>query len=136
MNHVEFKLRLHHPIATPKILDRWFRLFYTDLIGDDDVYNIKYSYDKINNTKNKSCIIHVTINFDTPMDFETFIEFINYFIEFDNAKIYTLYNTQVNIELFEDTVIYNKEVFQLQDLCVRNSRMNERLSELKHIWNK
>lgn len=134
MNHVEFKLRLHHPIAKSNILDKWFRVFYVDLVGEDDVYNIKYSYNHVNYDKNKASIIHVTILFDTPMLFEELVEFMNYFTDFDNANVYTLYNIPVNIDLLDDMFIYNKEVFYLQDLTVRNSRINERLSELKHKW--
>jgi hypothetical protein len=131
MNHIEFKLRLHHPSATPKILNRWFRIFYLDLIGDDDIYNIKYSCEKIENSK----VIFIKLEFQTPMIFEEFIEFMQFFIEFESAEIYTIYNVPVSIELSEDRVSYNKEVFYLQDLTIRNSRMNERLSELKFSWN-
>jgi hypothetical protein len=134
MNHVEFTLRLHHPNATPIILDKWFRIFHSELIGEDDVYNIKHSVLETT-IKSKSCILLIKIEFNTPMCFEEFIEFINYFTEFENARIYTIYNIPVNIELFEDKVIYNKEVFYLQDLVMRNSRLNERLSELKYSWN-
>jgi hypothetical protein len=133
MNHVEFNLRLHHPIATANILDKWFRILYNDLVEDDDVYNIKYSYQKLKH--NKTTVIIVTVCFDTPMIFEELIEFMNYFIEFDNANIYTLYKVPVSIELYEDKIIYNKEVFHLQDLTIRTSRMSERLSELKYKWN-
>ena len=136
MNQVEFTLRLHHPKATPAILDKWFRIFHTELIGEDDVYNFKHSYNNIFiDPKSKSCVIHIKIEFQTPMVFEEFIEFMNYFIEFEKANIYTVYNTPVNIELFEDKILYNKEVFYLQDLTIRNSKTKERLSELKHSWN-
>jgi hypothetical protein len=131
MNQVELKLRLHHPSASHKILTRWFRIFYLELIGEDDVYNLKFSIETIENTK----AILVKVEFQTPIIFEEFIEFINYFVEFESANIYTIYNTQVNIELFEDKVMYNKEVFYLQDLVLRNSKTKERLSELKHSWN-
>jgi hypothetical protein len=77
----------------------------------------------------------VNIEFQTPMVFEEFIEFINYFIEFENANIYTIYNTPVNIELSEDRINYNKEPFYLQDLTLRSSQTKERLSELKYSWN-
>lgn len=134
MNHIDLTLRLHHPNATPKILSKWFRIFYNELLGEDDVYNIKYNYNNIT-SNNSSCIIHVNIEFNTPMVFEEFIEFINYFVEFDNANVYTIYNRPVNIELLEDKIVYNKEVFYLQDLCIRNSKTKERLSELKYSWN-
>jgi hypothetical protein len=134
MNHIELTLRLHHPNANPNILNKWFCLFYNELLGEDDVYNIKYTYDKIS-TKSNACIIHINIDFNTPMIFEEFIEFINYFVEFENANVYTIYNTPVNIELLDDKVTYNKEPFYLQDLVMRNSKTKERLSELKHSWN-
>lgn len=129
MNQVEFKLRLYHPKATSRILDKWFRIFYNDLVGDDDVYNISYSYEKP-----KTTILFVMIQFNTPMVFDDFIEFINSFIEFENADVYTIYNHPVSIELVDDKVIYNKEEFYLQNLCVRNSQTKERLNELKLKW--
>lgn len=134
MNHIGFKLRLYHTNATASILDKWFRIFYSDLVGDDDVYNIKYSYEPLKNEKNKSCIIFINIEFNSPMNFDDFIEFINFFIEFKHAEVYTIYNTPVQIELIDDRVIYNKEEFYLQDLCIINSRTKERLSELKNKW--
>ena len=134
MNHIDISLRLHHPKATSKILSKWFRIFYNELFADDDVYNINYNFNQISSNA-CSCIIHVNIEFNTPMIFEEFIEFINYFVEFENANVYTIYNIPVNIELLEDKISYNKEVFYLQDLCIRNSKTKERLSELKYSWN-
>jgi len=133
MNHIQFTLKLHHPTATPKILDKWFRIFHTELLGEDDIYHIQYSYQKLDTSR--SCVVHVNLDFDTPMVFEELIEFMHYFIEFENANVYTIYNVPVNIELFEDKVVYNKEVFYLQDLTLRNSKTKERLSELKRLWN-
>ena len=134
MNNIGFKLRLYHPNASATILDKWFRIFYVDLVGDDDVYNIKYSYEHLKNEKTKACVLFINIEFNSPMNFDDFIEFIDCFIEFKNAEIYTLYNTPVQIELTDDKVIYNKEEFYLQDLSIINSKMKERLSELKHKW--
>ncbi len=131
MNQVELKLRLHHPSASRKILTRWFRIFYLELIGEDDVYNLTFSIEHIEKTK----AIFVKVEFQTPMIFEDFIEFMNYFVEFESANIYTIYDSQVNIELHEDKVMYNKEVFYLQDLALRNSKIKERISELKYSWN-
>ncbi len=131
MNVVEFKIRLHHPSASHKILTRWFQIFYMELIGEDDVYHVKFSIEQIEKTK----VIIVNIYFQTPMVFEEMVEFMNYFTEFEKASIYTIYNSPVNVELLDDKIFYNKELFYLQDLTIRNSKTKERLSELKHSWN-
>jgi hypothetical protein len=131
MNCIDFILRLHHPIASHNILIQWFRIFHQELLGEDDIYQIKISPEPVE----KSKVVLIKIEFRTPMIFEEMIEFINYFIEFESSKIFTLYNQPVNIELYEDKISYNKELFYLQDLTIRNSRIKERLSELKLSWN-
>lgn len=135
MNHVKFKLRLHHSCSPVKVLSKWFRILFIDLEEDDDVYNIKQSYETISEKeKGKSSILFVNVEFNTPMKLEDFIEFISFYTEFENASIYTLYTVPVNIELVNDSFLYNKEIFYLQDLVFRDQKTKERLSELKYSW--
>jgi hypothetical protein len=133
-NKVEITIRLHHPDANEYILDRWFKVFYIDLLNDDDIYKMNYNYKKINSRPN-SCILLVNIVFYTPMNFEEIIEYIHCLIEFKNTEIYTIRKNIVSIELYNDEIKYNNESFFLQDLTIRNSKTNERLSELKVSWN-
>lgn len=135
MNHVKFKLRLHHSRSSVKVLSKWFRILFFDLEEDDDVYNIKQSYETISEKeKGKSTVLFVNVEFNTPMKIEDFIEFISFYTEFENTSIYTLYTVPVNIELVDDSFLYNKEVFYLQDLVFRDRKTKERLSELKYGW--
>ena len=135
MNHVEIILRLYHCDASPKILEKWFRVYFVDLMQEDEIYYPRCNYSCNNDTKSKSCVLFVKLFFDTPLPFEELIEYINLLVEFDNSKIYTIRKNEVSLELFEDKVIYNKEEFYLNDLTIRDSRTHERLNKLKHTWN-